>query len=576
MLRRWLDRAVVAIRPNFPDTILEAAARQEARGETGAAAASLERAVVLRRDGGAWVDAAALGWRLARRELAQGRTERAERLTDLALRAAPDAVEALCLRCGLRMRRESLDEAEADARRATAADPSSAAAAYSLGLVLRAQARVDEALGAFSRATALAPGRFDLEPAELLMMTLSDAVSPQRAFERHRDFGRRLEAAVAPRFASWRGTREPERRLRVGFVSCDFNRHPVAWFLLPLLERVDRQRMETVCYSTGDRVDEVTAQVKAAAGAWREAAALDDDALADAIHADAIDILIDLTGYAGAFRLGVFARQSAPVQASWAGYLHSTGLTRIGWRITDARADPPGASEALHTERLARLPHALWCYRPPIEVPRPPPHGEGALAASAFTFVSPHQLGKVSPRARRLWAEILRGQPRSRLLVLGAPEGRAREDLVRDFGAAGIDAARLELRARTGLGAYYRALGECDIALDTMPYGGGTTTFDALWMGVPVLTLAGERPAGRSASSILGALGLADWVAASEAQYVRLGVSHAADRAGLARLRATLRERLRASALMDEAGFARDMESLLRTLWREECARAIP
>jgi protein O-GlcNAc transferase len=590
--------AALALKPEFPDALVLRAALQEARGELGLAAASLERALELRPGhAGTWYNLAELSWKLlrpaqaeqalrraaeatpvhaiaafqvARLELARGRNAQAERLLELALHAAPDFVDALCMRCGLRTFFERFDEAEGDARRAVAADASSATAAYSLGLVLRAQARIGESLAALAQARRLAPGRFDLEPAELLVTTLSDAVTPQAAFERHRDYGRRLEAAVAPRFRAWRGTRDPERRLRVGFVSCDFRRHPVSWFLLPLLERLDRARVESVCYYTGERADEITAQVKAAADDWVEAAALDDDALADAIERDAIDILLDLTGHAGEFRLGVFARQAAPVQASWLGYLHSTGLTRIGWRITDARADPPGRSEALHTERLARLPHSLWCFRPPLDLAQAPPR-----AAGGTVFVSSHQLAKVSPTARRLWAEILRRIPQARLLMLGVPRGSAREDLLRDFEAAGVGSARLELRPRLPLREYYRSFDAADIALDTMPYGGGTTTFDALWLGLPVLTLAGERSAGRSAASILGAIGLDDWIAGTADDYVRLALAHAADSARLAHLRATLRARLQNSPLMDEAGFARDMEALLRGLWREWCAGAI-
>jgi predicted O-linked N-acetylglucosamine transferase (SPINDLY family) len=483
-------------------------------------------------------------------------------------------VEAWILRSGVLRSLDRLDAAEDAARRALAAAGASVEAHYALGLVLRAQARLGEASDAFAAAVRLAPDRLDLEPAELLTLTLGEAASAEALFARHRDYGARLERAVPQRYGAWRGTREPERRLRLGFLSCDFNRHPVSWFALPLFAALDRARCEVRCYSVGERRDEVTAQVRAAADAWLDAQDLGDEALADAIHADGVDVLIDLIGHAGTARLGVFARRPAPVQASWLGYLNTTGLTRMHYRITDARADPPGAADRLHTERLARLPHALWCFRPSYaaqHVPQPPCARNGFV-----TFGSFNHAPKLSGTALRLWAAILRSLPEARLRLVGVPEGRARAALLARFAAAGVGEERLTILPRVSLGECLQQLDEADIALDPMPYGGGTTTFDALWMGVPVVTLAGERSPGRSAASILGALGLEDWIATSEEGYVRLAAARAAHAAGLAALRGTLRGRLRASPLMGEAGFARDMEALLRGLWREWCAGGIP
>lgn len=525
---RLLQRALET-RPEFPDALVMLAFVLDARGRPAEAAARLEAALRLRSDApGPWYNYGEALWKCDRGS-----------------------------------------EAEAALRRALELEPQMVPAWLLLGSVLRSDSRIEDAARVYADARRAVPGRLELDSAELLCLTLSDSLSAQALFERHRAFGERLEAAVAPRDRAWRGTREPERRLRVGFVSCDFRRHPVAWFVLPLLERFDRARIESVCYNTGAQADEVTAQVKAVADGWVEAAAIDDEALADAIEADAIDILVDLTGHTGEFRLGVFARRAAPLQASWLGYLQTTGLTRIGWRISDARADPPGASEALHTERLVRLPHALWCFRPSYAAPQAAPRLP-ALDRGFVTFGSFNHAPKLSATARRAWREILDACPGSRLLLVGIPAGRVRDELERQLGAE-----RLTILPRVPIDEYLQQFELVDLALDTMPYGGGTTTFDALWMGVPVLTLAGERSAGRSAASILGALGLPGWIARSQAEYVRLALAHAADRAGLAELRATLRARLRASALMDEAGFARDMEALLRGLWREWCAQAI-
>jgi predicted O-linked N-acetylglucosamine transferase (SPINDLY family) len=528
-----LLRAALQARPDFADAQLVLANVQDARGDPAAATASVAAVLALRPDlVGAWYNYGELLWKQSR-----------------------------------------YDEAEAALRRALEIEPHFVPAWHLLGSMLRGTSRLEEALEALARARQLEPGRFDLESLELLILTLGDQLSAEALFERHRAFGRRLEASVPARTAPYTQSREPGRRLRVGYVSCDFYRHPVSWFLLPLLERHDRAGFESILYSTGDKVDEVTGQMKAAADGWREARAMSDEALAQAIGRDAIDVLVDLTGHTGALRLGVFARRPAPVQFTWLGYLHSTGLTRIGYRLTDARADPPGPSERLHTESLVRLPHCLWCYRPP--------HAAAHAAEAPWrrngyvTFGSFNHAPKLTASSRRIWAEILRQLPQARLLLVGVPDGRAREDLLRDFAAAGVPAARLTIRPRVSFGEYLEQFDAVDIALDSMPYGGGTTTFDTLWMGVPVLTLAGERPVSRSAASILGALDLQDWVAGTPAEYVRFALAHAGATQRLAALRGSLRQRLRASPLMDEARFARDVEAAYRQAWRAWCGAGI-
>ena len=594
---RMLRRALQG-KPDFADALVALANAQEAQGAVAHAAESLEAALERRpRHAGTWYNYAELLWKLARPDEAEAALQRAleadpghafanfhvARLKhargDLAgaasllattLRREPDFMDALCLQAEVLMKLTRLDEAELTLRRALALDAKSAAAWYLLGLTLRAMSRIAQSLDALAAAVRLAPQRFDFEPAELLVLTLADDVSAQALFARHRDYGARLEAHVAQRFRAWRGERERERRLRIGFVSCDFNRHPVAWFTLPLFAHLDRARCEVYCYCVGAKADEVTAQLRAAADVWREASALGDEQLADAIHADAIDILVDLIGHAGIARLGVFAQQPAPVQASWLGYLHSTGLTRMQYRITDARADPPGPSERLHTERLAYLPHSMWCYRAPLALehaPAPPCARSGHV-----TFGSFQHAPKLSRTVRRLWVEILRAAPQARLRLVGIPEGSTRADLLRDFGDAGVEPSRLTILPRLPLEAYLRQYDEVDIALDTAPYGGGTTSFEALWMGVPVLTLAGDRSAARSAASILGALGLDEWVATSAQGYVRLALEHAADHARVAALRGSLRRRLSDSPLMDEARFARDMEAVYRAMWHDWCS----
>lgn len=594
-------RLAVQGKPDFSDALVALANAQEAQGAFANAAESLKAALERRpRHAGTWYNYAEVLWKLARPDEAEaalhsaleadpghpyanfhvarlkharGDLAGAASLLETTLRQKPDFIDAWCLRGEVLLKLERLDDAEKMLRRALVLDPTWAAAWYLLGLTLRAMARIAESLEALAAAVRLAPQRFEYEPAKLLVLTLADDVSAQTLFARHRDYGARLEAHVAQRFRAWRGDRERERRLRIGFVSCDFNRHPVAWFTLPLFEHLDRARCEVYCYSVGAKADEVTAQVRAAADVWREASALGDEELADAVHADTIDILVDLIGHAGIARLGVFAQQPAPVQASWLGYLHSTGLTRMQYRITDARADPRGSSERLHTERLAYLPHSMWCYRATLALehaPAPP-----CVRCGHVTFGSFQHAPKLSRTVRRLWVEILRTAPQARLRFVGVPEGRTRDDLLRDFGAAGVEPSRLAILPRLPLEAYLRQYDEVDIALDTTPYGGGTTSLEALWMGVPVLTLAGDRSAARSAASILGTLGLDEWVATSAQDYVRLALEHAADHARIAALRGSLRQWLSNSPLMDEVRFARDMQAVFRAMWYDWCSQPV-
>jgi len=594
-------RAAAAVAPRYLPAYLNLGAALEAAGEAHAAARAYESALAA-----APRDAYA-SYNLGRLRYAEGAHAQAERLLRDAVQAKPEFAEAhvalanvleargdpaaavACLEsalalqpglagawynyAGLLSRAERLDAAEAALRRALDLDRRSVPAWHLLGSVLRRAGRLRESLDACAAARRLEPARFDLESAELLTLNLSDALTADELFARHRAFGERLEASVPARAAPHPVSRESERRLRVGYLSCDFYRHPVAWFLLPLLERGDRGRVESICYDAGDQADEVTAQMRAAAGAWREVRPLTDAALAQAIEQDRVDVLVDLTGHGGAHRLGVFARQPAPVQMTWLGYLHSTGLTRIGYRLSDARADPPGASDRRHTERLVRLPHCLWCFRPaysaPAAVEAP------CLQNGYITFGSFNHVAKLTATARGLWAAILRRLPSARLLLVGIPEGRARDDLVREFAAAGVGPERLTVVPRVSMGEYLRQFAKVDIALDSVPYSGGTTTFDTLWMGVPVLTLAGDRSASRSAASILGALGLGQWIASTTEEYLQRALAHAAHPQALAALRGSLRTTLQGSPLMDELRFARDVEAAYRGLWREWCEQGI-
>ncbi|OGA37766.1 MAG: hypothetical protein A3G24_03630 [Betaproteobacteria bacterium RIFCSPLOWO2_12_FULL_62_13] len=268
----------------------------------------------------------------------------------------------------------------------------------------------------------------------------------------------------------------------------------------------------------------------------------------------------------------MFAQQPAPVQVAWLGYPNTSGLTRIQYRLSDRYADPPGSTDQLHTETLVRLPNSQWCYRPPISVDCavvPPCKRTGYI-----TFGSFNQVTKLSSSTRKMWAEILARLPDSRLVIAGVPVGHARDGLLRDLGGAQMAADRITFAPPVALEEYFRRFNAVDLALDPAPYSGCTTTCDTLWMGVPVITVPGTLPASRTTASILSTVGLKEWIASTPEAYVQMAVERASDEATLAELLGSLRQRMRESPLMDELGFARDIENAFRQMWRAWCNTA--
>lgn len=593
-------RAALECRPEITEARIVLAHVLDARGDAAGAAAAFEAALKSRPgDFGAWFGFGQALRRLGRLDEAHAAFERAVALdpanadahgalfdlhqgrgnleaaakhVEAVLRQRPDWADALLNYGIVLMRMQRLSEAEAAFRRLIALDPQYRTAYRMLGSVLHRAARIDEMLALCRAARERFPDWLELESFELFALNGVEDISAEELFERHRKFGARLERAHPARPVPFPNIPDPERRLRVGYLSGDFCYHVVSLFMLPLAERCDRGAIETYCYSVGGTTDAVTRRLMAASDVWRDAATMSDVELSDAIRRDRIDILVDLAGHTGIARLGVFAQQPAPVQATWLGYLNTTGLTRIQYRITDSYCDPPGLTDRYHTEALARLPRSQWCYRPFVTVE---PASAAPVESNGFiTFGSFNQTHKLSPSVRRLWAQIMQALPHSRLIIAGVQDEGVRELLRRDFAGCGIDRARIAFRPYGSLPDYYRWYNEVDIGLDTTLYSGGTTTLDALWMGVPVVTLPGERPASRSAASILAGVGLEDWIASSCEDYVRRAAAFGRDIARLAELRRTLRARLRASPLMDEARFARDMEALYRRMWRGWCEGA--
>jgi protein O-GlcNAc transferase len=470
------------------------------------------------------------------------------------------------------MSMQRLDEAVIAFQRVNAIDRRFAPAYRMCASVLHQLGRIDEMINVCRAGHAANPERFEIESFELLGLNFVDGLSCEALFARHRSFGERLEMAIPRRFSAFRNGRDPERRLKIGFISGDFSYHPVALFLIPFIERLDKARLEIAGYHVATTTDAITSVLRSRMDRWRDASAMPEEALANAVHSDGIDILVDLSGHTGVARLGVFAQQPAPVQATWLGYTNTTGLTRMQYRISDAVCAPPGIAEQWHTEKVMRLPHAYFCYRPFFSVaasPQPPLEKNGFVTFGVFT-----QIAKLNSRMRTLWAQILRQVPDSRLVIAGVTSPRTQAALIEALHRDGIDPARVRLLPFMPVQEYLRAFDSVDFVLDTSPYSGGTTTCDALWMGVPVLTLPAERPASRTAASVLTTVGLTGWIASSANDYLDRAVRFAADRQTIADLRGSLRGQMAASPLMQEAEFASDLEKAFRAMWRTWCADA--
>jgi predicted O-linked N-acetylglucosamine transferase (SPINDLY family) len=500
-----------------------------------------------------------------------GRREEAIAAYQRALAIAPQTAEAENNLAGLLEALDRLEEAEAAARRALAIQPRLAEAACTLASTLHAQGRVDEALEQYHYALAIKP---DLIPFAHSKALFCEQYSPGATLaglaEAHAQWE---ERHAAPLRATWRpfgNTRDPERPLRLGFVSADFGEHPVGTFLVRVLENLDRRQCATFGYSDRLQADQLTRRIAAACSTWRETWTLGDQALAEQVRADGIDILFDLAGHTGQ-RLLLFARKPAPLQMTWIGYVGTTGLKAIDGLIADRYHIPPG-SERWYCERILRLPDGYVCFDPPTEAPAVGPLP--ALEKGYVTFGCFNNTAKVSPEVITLWAEILDRVPASRLMLKyrWLNDAGTSSRYLELFEQRGIDPARLDIAGGVPKPELLATYNQIDVALDPFPYSGGLTTCEAIWMGVPVLTWPGETFASRHSLSHLANVGLEDRVAWSRDDYVARGVRWAADLEWLAEMRRGLRARVAASPLCNGPRFAANLLSALRGAWCEWCA----
>jgi protein O-GlcNAc transferase len=471
----------------------------------------------------------------------------------------------LCLRDGY------LGQAEDHYRNAIRSDPDAFSLHYNLGLLLHAVGDIAGAEACYRRALELEPNAVEVHSSFLGLCDFATHISPEESFQRHRRWAEShadpLMIAVAPHH----NIPDPQRRLRIGYVSADLREHVIGRFIEPILTSHDQGRFDVHCYSSSGREDPTGRQLRALVPNWRDVQGMDDEHVAGLIRRDGIDLLIDLSGHSAGSRLLVFARKPAPLQLTWMGYLNTTGMQAMDYKVTDAIADPDG-SERWYREKLLRLSRPQWCYK----------YRTDQISASDSAQARPSgrvRIGcmarfmKISDECIELWIELLGTLENACLRLIDVPNHPRAEDMRKRLYAAGLS-DRIEFLPTLRGEAYWRGFNDLDIALDPFPYTGATTTMDCLWMGVPVVTIAGSHGAGRSAASVLSGVGLTHLIAGSRREYISIVLELARDVGAFAERKADVRARMRKSVICDAAGFTAEWEDRLRTVWSEWCTRA--
>ncbi|MFQ5936709.1 MAG: tetratricopeptide repeat protein, partial [Acidiferrobacterales bacterium] len=464
-----------------------------------------------------------------------------------------------------------LSEAILAYEKALTLKPAFPAAYNNFGKALEAQGRLDEALAAYRRALTIDPHLVEAHSNLLLGLHYRVGTEAKEILVECKRWSEQYAAAFSATSSTQNNDRSPDRRLHIGYLSPDFRAHSVAAFVEPLLTHHNREAFEVTCYANVPRPDALTQRFQGLADRWRDIWRLDDEATAELIREDRVDILVDLAGHTAHNRLLVFARKPAPVQVAYLGYPDTRGIAAIDYWLTDDLADPPGA-DRFYVERLVRLPQGFNCYHPPADCPTV--GALPALAAGRVTLGSFNNAAKLNERVIACWASVLKALPETQLILKAqslADAGTQKRFAAR-FEQHGVSSKRVEMIGsvlfRT---AHLDLYNRIDIALDCFPYNGHTTTCEALWMGVPVITLAGETHAGRVGVSLLSYAGLAELIADSTEAYVKVAVSLARDLTRLQTLRQGLREHLRHSPLTDAKGFTRTLEAAYRQMWTNYC-----
>jgi predicted O-linked N-acetylglucosamine transferase (SPINDLY family) len=554
----------VSLRPQSADLHMTLGQILKDKGKFPEAIAALQRVIALQPD-------SVQAYNVMGNVLQEmGRLDEAIGAYQQALALQPDYHLALSNLGVLFNRKGLLDEAVASVRKALAINPRFTAGWSNLGNALREQGDIDGAIDAFRRGVELSADSREVGNL-VYALHFHPEYTPQRLYEEHAKWNQIFAEPLAGEIRPHTNNRSTGRRLRIGYVSPDFRTHPVGRFMVPLLANHDHQQFEIFCYAEMRRPDVTTSWFQSRADVWRHTVGLSDAHLADLVRNDGIDILVDLTMHMEFGRLLTFARKPAPVQAAYLAYCGTTGLRTMDYRLSDPYLDPPGnPDEQWYTEKTIRLPRTYWCYPPHDNVPAVSPLP--ALSAGYVTFGCLNTYAKVTPQTWEAWLQLLRAVNRSKLIVHSA-QGSHRKKAHDWLAAQGIDPARVLFVGRMRTSQYFQQYSQIDIGLDPFPYTGGTTTCDALWMGVPVVTRTGQTAVSRSGSSILSNVGMPELIASSTEDYVRIAAALASDVPRLSEIRNNLRQRMERSALMDGPAFARDIEAAFRKMWHEWCAK---
>jgi protein O-GlcNAc transferase len=560
-----LIEQAIAVRGNPPIFHNNLGCALKALGRLDEAAASFRRALALKPDYVA-------SWSgLNRVFVAQGKFEEAEECCRDALDLIPDNIDLINNLGGVLIYNNKLEEALAVFERALTFAPDNPLILGNMAEALKRQGRLDESIAFSRKAIAVKPDDNNNYSNLLLIMTYAASISPQDLATTAREFDEHI-ADPLRRLRPLIRDKDPERRLRIGYVSPDFRDHPVTYSFEFLLKLHDRRQFEIFAYSSSVWKDHVTARLKPAFDHWRDIKALNDDQAADLIETDGIDILVDLAGHTADNRLLVFARKPAPVQVSWLGYPATTGMKAMDYRISDSYAEPVGLTEHLNVETLWRMPEIFACYQAhensPAVIDHPPFEDNGYITFGCF-----NNFAKITEPVLMAWSLIMAQVPNSHLLLefmgLESPKFRAAIEARLERLSLPMNRVILEPRKKSNQFVLYNRI---DIALDPFPRNGGATSMDAVWMGVPFITLAGAHFGSRLGVTILSNAGLPELIAKALDEYVGLAVDLAQDKDWLRSLRHNLRDRVAASPLMNQQAFTRNMETAYREMWRCWCA----
>jgi protein O-GlcNAc transferase len=464
-----------------------------------------------------------------------------------------------------------LNEAVACYRKALELSPDYVDAHSNLGVVLKDQGKLAEAVSSFQRALALKPNFVDAYSNLLFAGLYANTFTPAELFSAHRAFSDRYETPLKQYWTTHQNSKESDKRLKIGYVSADFRLHAVAYFIEPVLANHDKSQFEVFCYYNHVQQDSVTDRLMTYADHWVPCKGMSDDQLAQRIREDSIDILIDLSGHSSGNRLLTFARKPAPVQVTYLGYPGTTGLSTMDYRLTDQYFDPPGMTEQFNTEQLWRLPNVATCYRAniagPKEIDHPPMEDNGYVTFGCF-----NNFAKVTDHVIEVWSRILVQIPDARLMleIAGIDDAQFRAEVEARLVKCGMHLERLILLPRKKENQYV-LYNRIDIALDPFPYNGGTTSYDTLWMGVPLVTLAGAHCVSRLGVSVLQNAGLPELIAQTEDDYIAIAAGLALNADKLKMMRHRLRKRIEGSPLMDASRFTKNIESAYRGMWHRWC-----